>query len=705
MRLMIRRTVLTAAVGTVLLGLAATASPAATILVKPGKLDHFALTAPPSALAGESFLVRVEPFDASGNLITELRGKPGVFAVNVSGGAEVVPAKLRADDFAGGATVKVASKRSGILEITVTEGEGTTPLATVQARILPNRLDRFVVNTPREATAGEVFQARVVAQDAFGNTKDDLADIREGLRVEIQGTGSAAAMDKAFPPHKAGSIRVDVQETRTRSAGASASIQVNPAVLDHFTVVGPKAAVAGEKFIVLIAAYDAFENPVTHYQAQGDGIVLRASGTGVLAPTVVPAKEFKDGQAQATLTYTKAEALRIVAREQNRETGGESDAILVAPGDPDHFRVGTPAEGVAGEGFPAQIEALDRFDNVIEDYDLRGLEVLVSTDGRGQISPATISPTMFLHGKAVVNLSYNRAESFSVLAAVSKEALERLVGERKRQATAPPAPAVSPEDAARERERAAATKARDEAQRAKEAAEKNRAKEEAGKARAEAEHARDEAAKAAAKPPVKPPVKAPVKQVAPAPAAKPVPETKAVAAAPAAKPVPETKAVAAAPAAKPVPETKAVAAAPAAKPVPEAKAVAPAPAAKPAAQNEQIPAVVPAKPAVKILEKVTVEEGKSQVLVRLATSGPVSYNASTGSQFSKEWIRLELFPVHADAAIGTRLAVSSSLIGEIMIEQFEPEKVRVSLQVLPPGISYIVTQQDRAVVVKVVKAD
>lgn len=671
MRRTINLAILAAATGTALLGLAvATETRAATILVKPGKLDHFVLTAPPSALAGENFLVRIEPFDANGNLITEFRGKAGAFAVNVSAGGEVVPGKLKSEEFAGGATVKVASKRAGILELTVTEGEGSTPLASVQARILPNRLDRFVINVPREVTAGEAFQARVIAQDAYGNTKDDLADIRESLRIEIQGSGTAVSTDKTTPPfrggeaaftfqpRKAGSIRVAVQETRTRSAGESAGIKVNPAALHHFTVLGPKAAVAGEKFIVLISAFDGFENPVANYEAQGDGVVLRSSGTGALAPAAVPAKEFNGGQARVTLTYTKAEALRVGVREQNREAGGESDAILVAPGDPDQFRVSTPAEAVAGETFPVQIEALDRFGNLIEDYDLRGLEVHLSTDGRGQLSPGAISPASFVRGKAAVSLLYNRAESFSVVAALSKEALDKLVAERKRQASAPPAPELSPEDAAKEQERAAAVKAREEAQRAKGDAEKTKPKDEAVKAREEAQRAREEAEKkraseAAAKAAEKTPGK-------PAPSPTPAP----------------------------------------AKPAPVAKA----PAAKAPAPRRDEPAP-PTKPAVKVLEKVNVEEGKDQVLVRLFTSGPVSYNASTGSRLSKEWIWLELFPVHADTAVGTRVAVTSALVGEITVEQAEPEKVRVSLQVLPPGISYVVTQQDRSVVVKVVRTE
>jgi len=713
MRRVIRRTVSTAATVTVAIGLSiAVPAMAATILVKPGKLDHFVLTAPPTVLAGESFLVRIEPYDVSGNLITEFRGKAGVFAVNVSAGGEVVPAKLRSEEFAGGAMVKVASKRAGILELTVTEGDGSTPLASVQARILPNRLDRFVVNVPREVIAGESFQARVIAQDAYGNTKDDLADVREGLRLEIQGTGSAAAVDKTpppfrggeatltFQPRKAGSIRVMVQEMRTRSAGESAGIKVSPASLHHFTVLGPKAAVAGEKFVVLISAYDAFENPVTNYEAQGDGVVLRSSGTGAISPAAVAPKEFKDGQARVMATYTKAEALRLGVREQNREAGGESDAILVAPGDPDQFRVSTPAEAVAGEAFAVQIEALDRFGNLIEDYDLRGLEVHLSTDGRGQLSPGAISPASFVRGKAAVSLLYNRAESFSVVAALSKEALEKLIAERKRQAAAPPAPVVSPEDAARERERASAVKAREDAQRAKEEAEKNQTKESAAKAREDAQRAREEAEKkrekdAAAK------ARDDAQRAREQAAKKQEKETAAKAReeaeharAEAVKAGEKDPGKSVAPPAPATPPTPAKPPAPA-KPAPVTKAPAPR-------RDDPAP---PAKPAVKVLEKVSVEEGKDQVLVRLSTSGPVSYNAATGSRLSKEWIWLELFPVHAADAVGKRVAVTSPLVGEITIEQAEPEKVRVSLQVLPPGISYVVTQQDRAIVVKVVRTE
>ena len=39
------------------------------------------------------------------------------------------------------------------------------------------------------------------------------------------------------------------------------------------------------------------------------------------------------------------------------------------------------------------------------------------------------------------------------------------------------------------------------------------------------------------------------------------------------------------------------------------------------------------------------------------------------------------------------------------VEEMGSDKVKVSLQVIPPGVSYVVSQQDRAVVVKIIKND
>jgi hypothetical protein len=698
---------------------------ASTILVKPGKLDHFVVTAQPTALAGESFLVRIEPFDASNNLITEFRGKGGTFSVKASGGGEVAPARLRAEEFAGGATVKVTDKRAEVLELSVTEGDAATALASVQVRILPNRLDRFVVNAPREVTAGEVFQARVIAQDAFGNTKTDLPDLRDNLRVEVTGAGTASLADKALPafrggeamisfqPRKVGKLRIGVQDLKTRSQGESPAVQVNPARLDHFTLLVPKGAVAGEKFVVLVSAYDAFENLVTAYQSQGEGALFQASGTGVLSPTALAAREFVNGQARVTFSYTRAEPLRISAREDNRQVSGQSEAILVSPADPDHFRVNTPAEAVAGESFAVQIEALDRFGNLIEDYDLRGLEVYLTSDGKGQMTPPAVSASAFLKGKANVNVTYSRAESFTIVAGLSREALDKLLVDRRRQGATPPEPELTAEDRARDQERAAAAKAREEAQKAREEAEKKRPRDEAVRAREEATRAREEALKAGAAPKQPVPQKPAQKKEEPPKAEPPKVEPPKVEAPKAEPPKAEPPKPAPPKVEAPKPEPVKVEAPKAPPKVETAKAEPPKPeppkaGAAPAAGSGKpgaVPPVQVARSATKELSSVQLEETAGQSILRLATTGPVSYNATTGSALSKEWIWLELFPIRRGSAVGERVQIDSRFLGQVLVDQVEPEKVKISLQVLLPGISYVVYQQDRAVVVKIVKAE
>lgn len=111
-----------------------------------------------------------------------------------------------------------------------------------------------------------------------------------------------------------------------------------------------------------------------------------------------------------------------------------------------------------------------------------------------------------------------------------------------------------------------------------------------------------------------------------------------------------------------------------------------------------------AKRTVQELSQVSLIESKGQAMVMLETTGPVSYNASTGSAMAKEWIYIELFPVERSGnKVDDLIRVKSELVGDIQVEDVGEEKIKVSLQVLPPGISYVVSQQDRAVVVKIIK--
>jgi len=642
---------------------------AGTIVARPGKLDRFTFTAPESAVAGESFLVRIDPFDANGNLITESPAQGSQFTISASGSAEVSPARIRPADFTGGITVRVTDKVAEFVELSIIEEGAVTPLTSVQIPVYPNKLDHFTVNAPRRATSGEAFQVRIIARDAFGNAKIDLPDIRPSLNVDSSGSGTlrrvsrqlppirSGEMTLSFEPLKVGKVRIVVQEEGTHGRGESREVEISPSHLDHFLVLAPQVAVAGEKFAVIVSAMDRHENPVTKYNTQGTGVLLQPSGAGLLEPTFVAPADFRSGQAKVKVSYTAAGSLRITAQETNGEMSGSSDPVSVIATDPDRFVVSSPDEAVAGEGFPVTIEAMDRYNNLIEDYDLRGLQVFLSTDGTGQIAPTLVSPSAFTKGKATVEITYSKAESFTVVAALSREDLEKIIRERSRRAPAPPPPSpLTPEEIALEKERELALKAREEALKARvEVQEQEAARAEALRAREEAQKVMEKEAEAA------PAKKELAPQVTPPPPRTVPPES------------PEPRA--------PKPEAVRV---PLPPPLPEAVKV--------------------AKRTVQELSQVSLIESKGQALLMLEATGPVSYNASTGSARSKEWIFIELFPVQRDRKrVSDVINVESDLVGEVLVEELEADKVKVSLQILPQDISYVVSQQGSAVVVKIIK--
>jgi hypothetical protein len=619
-------------------------------------------------VAGESFLVRIDPFDANGNLITEAPAQGSQFTISASGGAKVSPARIRPADFTGGITVRVTDKVAEFIELSIVEEGAATPLTSVRIPVYPNKLDHFTVNAPKAATSGESFQVRIIARDAFGNAKTDLPDIRSSLNVDSIGSGTlrrasrqlppirSGELTLSFEPLKVGKVRIVVQEQGTHSRGESREVEIGPAHLDHFLVLAPQVAVAGTKFAVNISAMDRHDNPVTRYNAQGTGVLLQPSGAGILEPTFVAPADFRSGQAKVKVSYTAAGSFRITAQESNGEMSGSSDPVSVIATDPDRFVVTAPDEAVAGESFPVTIEAMDRYNNIIEDYDLRGLQVFLSTDGSGQVTPTSVSPSAFAKGKATVEIAYSKAESFTVIAALSREDLEKIIRARSRRAPAPPPSPLTPEEIALEKERELALKAREEALKARVAVQEQEA------ARAEALRAREEAQK--------------------------VMEKEAEAAPAAEKPAPQ--------ATPPPPPT--------ASPEPR-KPRAP----EPEAVKVPLPPPVPepvkvAKRTVQELSQVSLIESRGQALVMLETTGPVSYNAATGSGRFREWIFIELFPVQRDRKkVPDFINVESELVGEIQIEELDADKIKVSLQIIPSDISYVVSQQGSAVVVKIIQ--
>lgn len=405
---------------------------AGTVVVKPGQFDHFTLQMPDKAVAGENFVVKVSVYDTNKNLITNFSETGKEFRVDVSGLAITQPSVLGAASFAGGiANIVINDKKAEKVTFSIREAGASVPVITREILVIPNKLDHFVVQSPSSVSAGSSFDVKIVAKDIFENTIQDL-DIGKNIKVTSSGTSSVkmhgGAMDfknglasAAFISEKAGEVVIDLQDTASGSKGTTHAIQVTPAGLAYFKLQAPKAGIAGEPFELLIAAYDMYDNIVTAYASSGSGVKLSTTGSTKLDPAVVNSSMFRNGQALVKVVYERAEEFQIVATEMNREQSGKTAEILIANAPADHFVVVTPDSAISGQKFKIRVEAYDRYNNPAKNFNLTGLDVVLSTSGNGSLSPSRVAPPDFANGIAVVDVMYDRAESFQISARMTSD--------------------------------------------------------------------------------------------------------------------------------------------------------------------------------------------------------------------------------------------------------------------------------------------
>lgn len=407
-------------------------SHAGTVVVKPGRFDHFTLQAPERTVAGESFVIRAQVYDSHDNLITNFSEAGKEFKVSVTGSANVQPSYLGPGSFPGGVTnITITDKKAETIVFSIYEAGGTVPVISKEIVISPNKLNHFIVQSPTTVTAGNSFDVRIIAKDIFDNTVTDEEMAGKNVKLTSSGTSSLkttatslldfknGTASVSLVTEKIGNVVVETQEVLTGSRGRSHEITVNPAALNYFKVYSPKEAVAGEPFEITISAYDLYGNPVNNYAAGGNGVLLQSTGSSRIEPSFIRSSEFKNNEAVTKVVYEKAEDINIIAKEHNKTQEGRSNPIKIKPGVAEHFVVITPETAISGQPFRIKVEAYDRYGNLVRDYNLTGRDVSLQTTGSGVLSPSIISPSEFVEGIALVEVIYDKAESFAISATVA----------------------------------------------------------------------------------------------------------------------------------------------------------------------------------------------------------------------------------------------------------------------------------------------
>lgn len=657
---------------------------AGTIVVKPGQFDHFTLQIPEKMIAGENFVIKAFVYDANNNLITNFSEYGKEFRVEVSGAATVHPTVLNGKSFSGGAAnILVNSRKSERITFSIKESGGSVPVITRELLVAPNKLDHFVLLSPPAVTAGTVFDLKIIAKDMFENTVGDL-DIGRNIKITSTGTSSmkrtgSSTIDfrngtgaASFVAEKAGELVIDVQEITSGSRGKTQDIKINPAALTVFKMQAPRKVIAGEAFEVMIAAYDIFGNLVTNYAAVGAGVNLATTGNAKVEPSFISPADFKNGQALIKTVYEKAEEIQVIARENNRNQEGKTDVIVVTNSSPDHFVVITPETALSGQRFKIKIEAYDRFNNIVSNFSLIGSDVELTTSGTGSINPARITSSDFINGVSIVDVLYDKAESFLISA--------RMMGEK-------PTGRITTQDRDVEKEIAKIERRKEE-----------KAAEPELMPAGETDIGKKEKESVPEKRPEPKPAVIPEKAEIKKEAKKPEKAVKtAKKEAPVVRPAekkPAEDSVGKKPAAAPVPpsEKKPVKAPPAAKPeVPVEKSVA---AKEPVTEKDRVD--------VYKISKVTIIEAKDKAMLVVNITSPngrLDYSDEIESKYGKEWLKLILRP--AINSTEKLFKFSSAFIGEVRIEEDKAiqNTLSVFIELLPSNVTYDIARVKNTLIV------
>ncbi|MBZ0157113.1 MAG: hypothetical protein K8I29_12985 [Alphaproteobacteria bacterium] len=430
------------------------------IVVKPGKFDHFILFMPEILVAGEEVPLKLEAVDAFNNLISTFGETGREFQITTSGSAVIKPTSFKSSSFVNGAmTLTLSDRVAETFSISIRESGSPLPILSKEITILPGKLTSFSVKEPRSVQAGEPFDIRIIAKDAFGNT---VPDAIQGRNINLIFKGDAdpkialpsipdfkgGATTVTLVSQKSGTVAIEVKDLISGKTGTGDKIEIVSGPVSSFRVFSPKEVIAGEPFELSIVAVDRFNNIAANYSAAGSGVTIESSGKFKPFPSTIPAYEFIKGQAKVDMRYDIAEDITLTVTEIGKSQKGTSDVLQVASPIPERYDITTPDSVIAGQKFKIKVTVYNQLGHVIKNYNLVGPDVSLATTGTGTLIPNRIPASEFVNGSAVVEVQYNKSEAFSIIptpakpgpAAGTEESPETAIAEKKQ--SPPPAAAA-----------------------------------------------------------------------------------------------------------------------------------------------------------------------------------------------------------------------------------------------------------------------
>jgi len=161
-----------------------------TITVLPAGLDHFVLTVPKEARAGQEFTIFISARDTFGNIISDYSRKRKELSLLPSGEGRLNPSKIEVTQFKEGvASLNLTYNKAQKITLTCKEEGGEAEGTSSSITVKPGAFHHFLLSCAPSARAGESFEATITAYDSFGNVVTNYQATGKGAILSVTGGG------------------------------------------------------------------------------------------------------------------------------------------------------------------------------------------------------------------------------------------------------------------------------------------------------------------------------------------------------------------------------------------------------------------------------------------------------------------------------------------------------------------------------------
>lgn len=405
------------------------------ITAKPGIFDHFQLDAPNTMIAGNEYNIILYAVDAFGNPVSMPSESIKEYKLSVTGAAKINPSKFRANEInQKGLNIKIIDEKSEEILISLYESNSPFPIIEKKVKVLPDAINSLLIRSPKSVNVGTDFIIQIFGRDRFGNIvcKDFdhnllnlffRGDVSPQIK-EIKYIPDNCAANIKLYSEKIGIFHVDANLLNKNIYGKSESIEIVNGEVETFIVEAPSEAIVDEDFEIKILAVDRFRNLVKNFSSQKDKVRIEAQGKGYIFPAELSSYAFSNGIAKVSLRYDRPEDIKVIVRVLKEQfIKGESNTIRINPPKIKRFEIISPDTIIVGQKFKAKIVAYNHLDKIMSNYNQYGKTVILKSSGTGTLTPNRIPPTAFVNGIAIVDLMYDKAEKFEIVANIEEEVI------------------------------------------------------------------------------------------------------------------------------------------------------------------------------------------------------------------------------------------------------------------------------------------